>query len=83
MTPFKRAADKQRNQPLEERCPKKLLDQVRDGTCLLAVRRRLDQPLQGVSDTVGCNSSLPMVAQHQLLRIPMIVTRPDLVRCFY
>jgi hypothetical protein len=28
---------------MEEHRPKKLLDQVRDGTCLLGVRHRLDE----------------------------------------
>ena len=33
---------------MEQHTPKKLLDQVRDGTCLPAVRNRLDQsPLGG------------------------------------
>jgi len=36
------------DQPMEEHRPKKLLDQVRDGNCLLAVRHRLDEPPLGV-----------------------------------
>lgn len=45
----KSLSGKQRNQPMEQLYPKKLMDQVRDGTCLLAVRSRLDQsPLGGL-----------------------------------
>jgi len=56
---------------MEQHRPKKLTDQVRDGTCLLAVRSRLDQSPRRVSDTVDCDSSLHVIAQHQLLRIRM------------
>jgi hypothetical protein len=58
---------------MEQHRPEKLADQVRDGTCLLAVRSRLDQSPGWVSDTLGCDSSLHVIAQHQLLGIRMQV----------
>ena len=63
---------KQKSQPGEEHRPKKLLGQVRDGTCLLAVRSRLVQsPLAGFLTGLPAIPYLHVVPQHQLLRLRM------------